>query len=386
MAVPPVVYKGARPPPPKRKVEEPATTTKKNDDADVANGTEEQQQQQQTSTTAFALPTEDLGIDFSMRMWTKEGERVSASRPARVQYDPETGPRIRHRSDGAKGDFNVWWGKHATTTGGMARDFNSAVKAVTRCAPILDAGATKANGSGVTAVCYHFARGCCGSGEACEYLHKVPTAFDDAKNHMMYDIFGRPKHHTERDDNGGTGSYMRIGRTLYLYFGGAVDPNWDAKKVYDEIAAQFGEFGPIEDVTVKFDRRFAFVRYKFRASAEFAKEAMAGQTLWRAEEAEPLNVRWANDDPNPIAIVRVANETEERVRDMFLRSEKAQALMQMKRELEGGGVGDGDGDEDDGSAKRKSKKKPKRRRDGEDEAPPDCSFDPADYEEEKDEV
>ena len=105
-----------------------------------------------------------------------------------------------------------------------------------------------------------------------------------------------------------------------------------------------------------------------------------------AEEAEPLNVRWANDDPNPIAIVRVANETEERVRDMFLRSEKAQALMQMKRELEGGGVGDGDGDEDDGSAKRKSKKKPKRRRDGEDEAPPDCSFDPADYEEEKDEV
>lgn len=370
-SAPPVVYKGARPPPPKRKVEEP--TTKKNDDD--AHDTEEQQRT--TTSSAFALPTEDLGIDFSMRMWTKEGERVSASRPARVQYDPETGPRIRHRSDGAKGDFNVWWGKHATTTGGMARDFNSAVKAVTRCAPILDAGATKANGSGVTAVCYHFARGCCGSGEACEYLHKVPTAFDDAKNHMMYDIFGRPKHHTERDDNGGTGSYMRIGRTLYLYFGGAVDPNWDAKKVYDEIAAQFGEFGPIEDVTVKFDRRFAFVRYKFRASAEFAKEAMAGQTLWRAEEAEPLNVRWANDDPNPVAIVRVANETEERVRDMFLRSEKAQALMQMKRGLEGGGNGV-DGDEDGSAKKRKSKKKPKR---GEDEAPPDCSFDPADYEE-----
>lgn len=130
---------------------------------------------------------------------------------------------------------------------------------------------------------------------------------------------------------------------------------------------------------MKFDRRFAFVRYKFRASAEFAKEAMAGQTLWRAEEAEPLNVRWANDDPNPVAIVRVANETEERVRDMFLRSEKAQALMQMKRELEGGNGVDGD---EDGSAKRKSKKKLKR---GEDEAPPDCSFDPADYEEEEEE-
>ena len=127
-----------------------------------------------------------------------------------------------------------------------------------------------------------------------------------------------------------------------MFFGGAVDPKWGAKKVYDEVMAQFSEFGPIEDVTVKFERRFAFVRYKFRASAEFAKEAMAGQTLWTSDDAEPLNVRWANDDPNPIAIVRVANENDEKVRDMFLRSEKAQALMrEAKREL---GIDDDDGD------------------------------------------
>jgi hypothetical protein len=60
-----------------------------------------------------------------------------------------------------------------------------------------------------------------------------------------------------------------------------------------------------------------------------------------------------------------------------LRSEKAQALMQMKRELEGdGGIDDGE------DSKRKSKKK--KRRDEEDTKapPPDCSFDPADYEDE----
>ena len=239
------------------------------------------------------------------------------------------------------------------------RDFNSAVKAVTRCAPILDAGVTRGDGNGTTAVCVYFARGCCSSGEACEYLHRLPTAFDDAHNHMMFDIFGRPKHATERDDNGGTGSYMRIGRTLYMFFGGAVDPKWGARRVYDEVSSQFGEFGPIEDVSVKFERRFAFVRYKFRASAEFAKEAMAGQTLWQDDSAEPLNVRWANDDPNPIAIVRVANETEEKVRDMFLRSEKAQELLRRERL----------------KMKRVGEEPPTG-------PPADVSFDPADYEDE----
>lgn len=344
-------YAGKRPPPPPpRRAEKRA----REDDGDGA---------------AFELPVED-GVDFSMKMWTREGERASKSRPARTQYDPETGPRIRHRSDDAKGDFNVWWGKHATANGSTARDFNSAVKATTRCAPILDAGVTKGDGNGTSSVCVHFARGCCTVGAACEYLHRLPTAFDDATNHMMYDIFGRPKHHTERDDNGGTGSYMRIGRTLYMFFGGAVDPKWGARKVYEEVANQFGEFGPIEDVTVKFERRFAFVRYKFRASAEFAKEAMAGQTLWTDDSAEPLNVRWANDDPNPIAIVRVANEQEEKVRDMFLRSEKAQELLRRERMKMKGELAFEDGSEGkDGKSAL-------------DEAP--VSFDPADYDEAED--
>jgi len=350
--MPEEVYRGARPPPPRAK--------RPRDDGDDANACASGADADVDAR--FALPSASSGVDLSMKMWTKEGERVSRSRPARVQYDPEHGPRIRHRSDGAKGDFNVWWGKHASTTGRTVKDFNSAVKAVTRCAPILDAGVTKGDGNGTTAVCVFFAQGRCTSGEACEYLHRLPTAFDDANNHMMYDIFGRPKHHTERDDNGGTGSYMRIGRTLYMFFGGSVDPKWGARRVYDEVSAQFGEFGPIEDVSVKFERRFAFVRYKFRASAEFAKEAMAGQTLWQDESAEPLNVRWANDDPNPIAIVRVANETEEKVRDMFLRSEKAQELLKRERlMMKSGGESPAEPSADPPAA---------------------VSFDPADYEDE----
>ena len=82
-------------------------------------------------------------------------------------------------------------------------------------------------------------------------------------------------------------------------------------------------------------------------------------------------MRWANDDPNPIAIVRVANETEEKVRDMFLRSEKAQTMMrEAKRQMmgqeddeRGGDAGDDDEKKDD----------------------VEISFDPADYDEDEDE-
>ena len=42
----------------------------------------------------------------------------------------------------------------------------------------------------------------------------------------------------------------------------------------------------------------AFVRYRYRANAEFAKVAMANQSL---DNKEVINVRWAMDDPNPVA-------------------------------------------------------------------------------------
>ena len=201
------VYKGTRPPPPKRRSSEEATPSAREREGKRARGTErgttdDDEGARARGGDAFDLPSEDAGVDFSMKMWTEEGERVSKSRAARTQYDPETGPRIRRARDEATNrDFNVWWGKST------ARGYHDTPKAVTRCAPILDAGTTRGDAAGVKALCYHFARGCCASGEGCEYLHRLPTAFDDAHNHMMLDIFGRPKHHRERNDNDGTGSY-----------------------------------------------------------------------------------------------------------------------------------------------------------------------------------
>lgn len=51
-------------------------------------------------------------------------------------------------------------------------------------------------------------------------------------------------------------------------------------------------------VRVVASKSIGFVTYSLRVSAEFAKEAMADQTL---DSSEVINVRWANEDPNPAA-------------------------------------------------------------------------------------
>ncbi|CAE7475619.1 cwc2, partial [Symbiodinium microadriaticum] len=60
----------------------------------------------------------------------------------------------------------------------------------------------------------------------------------------------------------------------------------------------FGEWGELENVNVIQRLSIAFVRFRVRTSAEFAKEAMANQSL---DQGEILDIRWAHDDPNPVA-------------------------------------------------------------------------------------
>jgi hypothetical protein len=79
-----------------------------------------------------------------------------------------------------------------------------------------------------------------------------------------------------------------------------------------------------------------FVNFSLRVSAEFAKEAMAGQTLLgkdstkkssagkkklASDTSEALSVKWANEDPNPDAVQRVKREREDLVVDAVKRVE-----------------------------------------------------------------
>jgi hypothetical protein len=55
-------------------------------------------------------------------------------------------------------------------------------------------------------------------------------------------------------------------------------------------------------------RSVAFVTYKSEYHAQFAKEAMACQSL---DNDEILNVRWATEDPNPVSKVNEKRRLEE---------------------------------------------------------------------------
>ena len=116
------------------------------------------------------------------------------------------------------------------------------------------------------------------AGYDCMFLHHLPTGVDDANNGMLHDIFGREKHRADREDNGGTGSYMRLSRTLFVYYGGAAE--WGGDRLRELLGKSFGEWGPVEDIHVVPSKCIGFVRYKFRASAEFAKVRVTRLGRW----------------------------------------------------------------------------------------------------------
>ena len=288
---------------------------------------------------------DDYDVDENSYWWTLEARSVALSREAKVQWNPEVDlpcEDARERQMKAQtGEFNVWYGKSATAPGALS--YHERKPAPTRCVAAFDCGTTKADALADTTEntsiywCLHFARGRCTYGNRCEYIHRLPTGLDDAKRKdLMYDLFGRSKHALEKADNSGAGSYLRDVRTLFIYYAGSIPEHWGSERMEREIRKDFGEWGPIEAVDVKHDRTFCFVRYKFRASAEFAKEAMEGQRIGNSKIHElPLSVRWANDDPNPVAIVRVKRERETLVADAIIRGiEKKQREMSAKEALE----------------------------------------------------
>lgn len=74
-------------------------------------------------------------------------------------------------------------------------------------------------------------------------------------------------------------------------------------------------------------RGVAFVTYVNQANAEFAKEAMAHQSL---DHDEVLNVRWATADPNPMAQAREARKIEEQAADAIRRALPAEFVAEIE--------------------------------------------------------
>uniref|UniRef100_M4B593 Pre-mRNA-splicing factor cwc2 n=2 Tax=Hyaloperonospora arabidopsidis (strain Emoy2) TaxID=559515 RepID=M4B593_HYAAE len=216
------------------------------------------------------------------------------SRPARKQLDVM--PTANSQLEGAY-EYNIWYDKYI---GDHWNDTRGKEPAATRCVLALDGGRTKADvvSKANRYFCVHFARGMCARGAECSYYHRLPSAADETRIGMMHDCFGRERHATDRDDMAGVGNFMRNSRTLYVGGLKSCSGREALTAQKEALAKQFGEWGEVENINVIHRKSICFVRYRHRTSAEFAKEAMANQSL---QSDEVLNLRWAFDDPNPVA-------------------------------------------------------------------------------------
>ncbi|KAI5818089.1 hypothetical protein BZA77DRAFT_278367 [Pyronema omphalodes] len=251
-----------------------------------------------TETNALATTTENAAEETALA--TTDGKKMikkKKRRPARPQVDPETfkGGEIPEQTGTV---FNIWYNKWS---GGDREDkYISKAHASGRCNIARDSGYTKADKIPGSYFCLFFARGLCPRGADCEYLHRLPTVHDIFNPNV--DAFGRDKFSDYRDDMGGVGSFMRQNHTLYV---GRIHVSDDIEEI---VARHFAEWGQVERIRVLNSRGVGFVTYVNEANAQFAKEAMAHQSL---DHNEILNVRWATQDPNPVAQARDKRRVEE---------------------------------------------------------------------------
>eukprot|EP00698_Gefionella_okellyi_P016640 TRINITY_DN476_c0_g1_i1.p1 TRINITY_DN476_c0_g1~~TRINITY_DN476_c0_g1_i1.p1 ORF type:complete len:383 (+),score=57.28 TRINITY_DN476_c0_g1_i1:1082-2230(+) len=231
-------------------------------------------------------------------------------RPARRQRKAVKG---QLQSAEVQGDYNIWYHRHYGVDKPGKWNKEEAVNPGHRCCIDKDSGFTKGDVDPGAFHCLFFARGCCERGPECHFLHRAANEYDEVRVGITKDIFGRERHSTDREDMGGVGNFNRNSRTLYIanikYL-----PGDDVESI---VRRHFSEWGDITYVNATPGRPMAFVTYRLRVSAEFAKEAMANQSL---DHDDVVNVRWAHDNPQ-----------EKRLRPGEAEAEQQQALAAIAR-------------------------------------------------------
>lgn len=204
-------------------------------------------------------------------------------KPARLQVDHDSIPDD-DKPPQTGNVFNIWFlkwsGGDSSTKNYTKLKFRVNIK--------KDSGKTRAISK--APICLFFARGCCYLGKKCSYYHRLPIDTDYFI--PTQDCFGRDKTCDYNDDMNGVGSFNKVNRTLY--FGGL----HMSDKMENILTKHFQEFGSIEKIRVLHNKACGFVTFRTENEAQFAKEAMQNQSL---DGNEVLNIRWANEDPNPEA-------------------------------------------------------------------------------------
>ena len=233
---------------------------------------------------------------------------VNTAKKARKQLSQPVGPQ---KSDNSRGTtYNIWYNKNAGERG-HSREKS---QATTRCNIAKDSGITKGSARewDGTFICLKFARGCCPFGYDCSWIHNVPSDEFESNLETTKDCFGRERHEHVRDDQSGVGSFSADEQTAKTLYVGGISVTSDLQSI---VYKHFKEWGEIDNVRVLHAKGVAFVRYRNRSNAEFAKEAMQNQAL---DSNEILNVRWATDDPNPWVQKRKVESSKEKLATAIL--------------------------------------------------------------------
>ncbi|OLL26910.1 Pre-mRNA-splicing factor cwc2 [Neolecta irregularis DAH-3] len=213
--------------------------------------------------------------------------------------------------------WNIWYGRWSG--GDRDDEYMNQNHSDTRCDIAKDSGWTRADKIVGSYFCLFFARGNCPQGHECNYLHRLPTVHDIFNPNV--DCFGREKHSDYRDDMGGVGSFMRQNTTLYV---GRINVSDDIEEI---VSRHFAEWGEVERIRVLNSRGIAFVTYALESNAQFAKEAMAHQSL---DHNEILNVRWASHDPNPLTVARDKRRVEEQAAEAIRKALPAEFVAEIE--------------------------------------------------------
>jgi hypothetical protein len=226
-----------------------------------------------------------------------EANAAALQRPAIKQVD-ETQAREVSYVQGSE-QFNIYYGKYNGEHWSKRRNVEPAK---TRCKPEMHAGWTQADKRGKEGAfwCAMWAKGCCFKGQQCGFFHRVPVYADVGRleKDALHDLFGRDRHAEHRDDMQGVGSFNNPSRTLYVGKLQRTPYAEEPKKLEAALQRHFEEFGEVEQINLIWAKAIAFVRFRFRTHAELAREALADQSL---DHDEILDIKWAYDDPNPVA-------------------------------------------------------------------------------------
>ena len=215
-----------------------------------------------------------------------------------------------------------------------------------RCWPSVDAMQT--DGDRSPYICLAWANGTCKRGARCSTRHALPTQADEDRlfHAKDSDVFGRTRV--------STGTPLSVFDPLnctILHIVSGVPHLRDQHARRRCLDEAFGEWGQVLKTWFLSEPGSAFVKFKWRSTAQLVLEACHGRPL-RPEDSEPLQLAWCTTDPSIVVAQQGRELAYNAMREARERGRATQELYE-RLEREAGGraaAATGDGGRRDGRA------------------------------------